>query len=118
MVEISAEAGRTKAGSATRPATNSRLFMASSAIAVFPDSNLLESEQPGGIVDEDAFAHPCIRRPFTEQVVQLNCAYAVVARQMRKIAAPDQLIQHFCYKSLCDRFHIHEVRLGVICIPV
>src|SRR3984893_11506693 len=77
MVETSPEAGRTKAGSATRPVTNSRLFTLSSHVeaclfsvldrgyVTFVHVGSLKSEQPRRIVGEDALSHPAVGRPFT-----------------------------------------------------
>src|SRR5216684_6132996 len=92
MVETSAEAGRTRAGSATRPVTNSRLFTLPSdgnrfcpafwIVALWPLVQIgsLESEQPRRIVGEDALPHPLIGRPFAQQIIELDGADAVVER--------------------------------------
>src|SRR5713226_1924970 len=84
MVETSAEAGRTRAGSATRPVTNSRLFTVPSDVGrscsaswiaaplPFVQIGSLESEQPRRIVGEDALSHSAIGRPFAQQIVELD----------------------------------------------
>src|SRR5437879_5722372 len=54
--------------------------------------SLGEAEQPCRIVRQNELAGRGIRRPFAELIVQLDRADAIVEGQMRKVAAPDQLL--------------------------
>src|SRR6202790_310805 len=123
MLETSAEAGRTRAGSATRPVTNSRLFMLPPDVdlyytapwtqnpVVVPDW-LHESEQPRRIVGQHALSQRAVGCPFAQQIIELDGADAIVERQMRKVAAPDQLVRHLVEQRLRHRPDVGEIRFG------
>src|ERR1700733_7243454 len=109
MTEASARAGRTSAGNATRPPMNSRLFtLPSDATRLV--AGLPESEQACRIIGKNKLAQLRIGRPFADEIIELDGTDPVVERQMRKIAAPDQLAGRPRHQRLRDRLHRGESR--------
>src|ERR1700722_4598563 len=110
MAEASARAGPTKAGSATRPVTNSRLFKSSSAVALSSfDAILPESEQARRIIGKNALSQAGIGRPLADEIIELDGADPIMKRQMRKVAAPDQLAGCPRHQRLRDRLHVGKI---------
>src|SRR6476659_8998921 len=70
-----------------------------------------EAEQAGRIVDQYALAHGRVRRPLAEQVVEPNRAHLVVERQVREVAAPDQLVRHLGHQRLGEGLYVDEARV-------
>src|ERR1700722_17975773 len=109
MTEASARARRTSAGSATRPLMNSRLFTL--ALRYCPAAiSLPEPEQARRIIGENSLSQAGIGRPFTDEIIELDGTDPVMERQMRKIAAPDQLLRRPRHQHLRDRLHVGKIR--------
>src|SRR5262245_65198844 len=71
-----------------------------------------KAEQPCRIVGEDQLARCRIRRPFAEQIVELDRADTVVERQMREVAAPDQLPGCGGDERMREGLHVGEAERG------